>query len=183
MKQTVARFFIAILPTEDISKQVRIWQQELGDRYGAKASLRSPPHLTLHMPFQWKESREQQLIEGLSNFFGSTAPFLISLEGFGAFPPRVIYVNVKDTPELGACHKALTRFCRVNFDLHNSTYGDHPFRPHITLAFRDLRKSYFPKAWSEFSAKDFRVEFQVNQVCLLRHTGKEWTVYKEFKMA
>jgi 2'-5' RNA ligase len=182
MKQTIAKYFIAILPSAEISERVRSWQQELADRYGTKGSLRSPPHLTLHMPFQWKESREQELIDGLSTFCRKTLPFMVGLEGFGAFPPRVIYVNVKDNPELSAFQKELTRFCKTNFDLHNSTYADHPYHPLITLAFRDLRKPDFPAAWSDFSSKDFRVEFQVVQACLLRHTGKEWIVHREMEL-
>jgi 2'-5' RNA ligase len=66
--------------------------------------------------------------------------------------------------------------------LHNSTYGDEPYHPHMTLAFRDLRKSDFSKAWSDFSTKDLRVDFKVDGVTLLRHSGKEWVPHHELRL-
>ena len=41
-------------------------KQEFANRFNSKAALRSPPHITLHMPFKWKEEKEVKLIDVLS---------------------------------------------------------------------------------------------------------------------
>jgi 2'-5' RNA ligase len=182
IKNTLDRYFMAILPPDDIASRVRLWQEELATKFDTKASLRSPPHITLHMPFLWKESRERELIEGLTKHFETVTPFPVELNNFGAFPPRVIFVDIKPAPQLLDCQYALTKFCRVEFDLHNSNYRDYPFHPHMTLAFRDLRKAKFPSAWEEFRGREFRSEFAVSHAGLLKHTGKEWLVYHTFSL-
>jgi 2'-5' RNA ligase len=49
-----------------------------------------------------------------------------------------------------------------------------PFHPHITLAFRDLKKTMFEAAWNEFKEKSFQTSFVMNAIDLLKHDGKCW---------
>lgn len=182
MKETLQRYFIAILPANDISKEARTIQQEFLGNFNSKAALRSPPHITLHMPFGWKESKESELISALSGFFGSIKNFTISVDGFGAFPPRVIFMNVVRTGELLECQQNLTRFCRIHLNLFNAMYRDKPYHPHLTLAFRDLKKSAFSVAWPAFQSRSYRANFNVETAWLLKHSGKEWQSYQAFTL-
>jgi 2'-5' RNA ligase len=178
----IERYFLAIVPPDAIASRVRQWQLELAEKYSAKASLRSPPHITLHMPFIWKSKRGDELREGLKTYCRTTAPFTVTLEGVGAFPPSVIFVNVKATEELMLCQRNLGSFCRMNFNIHNAEYGDLPYHPHLTLAFRDLRKNDFPAAWQDFHHREFKESFTTSSICLLRHTGTEWAVFNEMAL-
>jgi 2'-5' RNA ligase len=182
MKAELGRYFLAIIPPDPLASVVRQWQLELATEFATKASLRSPPHITLHMPFQWKVKREQELCEALRDYFSKVLSLKVVLEGVGAFPPRVIFINVDKSEELVACQRGLARFCRANFDIRNSDYGDQPFHPHLTLAFRDLRKAVFPMAWEAFRSRSFRETFTASHVAILRHNGTEWTVHQQMPL-
>jgi 2'-5' RNA ligase len=176
------RYFLAIVPPESIVARARQLQLELAERFESKASLRSPPHVTLHMPFLWKLKREEELCAGLERHCAMTPSFQVSLDGVGAFPPRVIFINVEATGDLVACQRSLARFCRVTFDIHNSDYGDKPYHPHLTLAFRDLRKAIFPMAWESFHLREFKETFKASHIALLRHTGTEWAILRQMSL-
>jgi 2'-5' RNA ligase len=182
MKQAVRRYFIAVLPPPGVSAQVRALQTELSGQYQTRGALRSPPHITLHMPFNWRESKEAELIAPLAGFIAGVSPFTVFLKGYGAFAPRVIYLNVLSTSELTRFQQELSRFCRINLNLLNATPHDLPYHPHVTLAFRDLKKQEFFKAWEECRSRTYEKEFDVTNVHLLRHENNEWKSHHAFSL-
>jgi 2'-5' RNA ligase len=101
------------------------------------------------------------------------------LIGFAAFPPRVIYVQPAASLELHQLQKAVARAMRLSLNLFNADYQNRGFHPHITLAFRDLKKPRFHEAWEEFENKPFKASFPVVSVCLLKHNGISWDVFRE----
>jgi 2'-5' RNA ligase len=54
------------------------------------------------------------------------------------------------------------------------------FHPHITIAFRDLKKPTFYKAWEEYKSKTFSADFICNSFSLLKHQKDEWMVLTKF---
>jgi 2'-5' RNA ligase len=102
------------------------------------------------------------------------------LDGFAAFKPRVIFVNVLKTPELLAVQKALMEHLETSLELVNEVSKNRPFAPHLTVAFRDLTKPNFYKSWDEFKQQQLHFEFLVPQLTLLIHNGKFWEIYQEF---
>ena len=182
MNGSVRRYFIAILPPADISTEARTLQTELSKQYQTKGALRSPPHITLHMPFNWKERKEQELITTLSGFTTHMRPFPVSLKGYGSFAPRVIYLNVIPSGDLMKFQQELTHFCRINLNLLNATPREMPYHPHLTLAFRDLKKQEFLKAWEVCKPRPYEAEFVASGVHLLRHEGYEWKAHHEFDL-
>jgi len=176
-------YFIGIIPPKDSYDGACDLKHYFKECYNSKASLNSPPHITLHMPFQWKEEKENELIEKLETFSANIKNFNLQLSNFGSFPPRVIFIHVVPNEELSDLHKSLYRFAKRELNLFNANYKDLPFHPHITLAFRDLKKPMFVKAWEEFQTKEFKYQFNVDHFALLKHDGKTWEVYKEFLFA
>ena len=67
--------------------------------------------------------------------------------------------------------------------VHHAMYKDHGFHPHITVAFRDLKKSQFVKAWEEFEHKEFNDTLLTTSFSLLKHNGKIWEVYKKYSFS
>lgn len=173
-------YFIAIIPPAPIFEQAWILKHYFKDTYNSKASLNSPPHITLHMPFKWKETKEMKLISGLELFAEDHGSFAIQLENFNCFKPRVIYIDVIRSEPLNNLQRQLSKFCRTEFNLFNADHRDQPFHPHLTLAFRDLRKNMFLKAWEEFSVRKFEGNWPVNSFTLLKHDGSRWIPLKEF---
>jgi 2'-5' RNA ligase len=135
------------------------------------------------MPFRWKEKKEEAMVALFHQFARQFDPFKVCLDNFGCFAPRVIFINVAASEALGHFHKSLERFCKRELNLFNANYREEPFHPHLTLAFRDLKKDVFKTAWEEFSPKEFKAAFMADRLTLLRHNGKLWEVFREFRLA
>lgn len=152
------------------------------EKYNSKASLNSPPHVTLHMPFQWKEEKENILIERIAAFAQMQKPFEMSVLNFGSFEQRVIFIDVVRNEALENLQHELKRFCKKELDLFNANYKEHAYHPHVTLAFRDLKKSEFVKAWEEFKDKKYSATFPVNSIVLFKHDGERWQLFSKFNL-
>ena len=175
-----ALYFVAIIPPSPIYEEALGLKNHFKEKYQSKASLNSPPHITLHMPFQWKEDKEDELLSTFEKLSPVVKPFKLKLSGFGSFPPRVLFIDVDKNESLVNLHQNIHHQCKRELNVFNANYKDKAFHPHLTLAFRDLKKPMYAKAWEEFEHKDFNTEFSVDKFALLKHNGKVWEVYKEF---
>ena len=57
-----ALYFLAIIPPSPLYEEALELKNYFKENYQSKASLNSPPHITLHMPFQWKQEKEEDLV-------------------------------------------------------------------------------------------------------------------------
>ncbi len=178
----LTQYFIAIVPPSPVYDEALEQKQYFKDHYQSKASLNSPPHITLHMPFRWREDKEEELVQQLNQFASNIQPFSITLDNFSSFPPRVIFINVIKSPELEQLYLDLKRFCKRELNLFNADYKEQPFHPHLTLAFRDLKKPNYQRAWHEFEQKKYRADFLAKSITLLKHDGKTWQVFQDFAL-
>lgn len=181
MKPDFQKYFIAILPSSAISDEARGRQKEFELRYDSKAAMRSPPHITLHMPFRWKQWKEDDLMSTLSEFFSTAVPFTVDVDGFGCFSPGVIFMNIIHSEGLMSHQRSLALFCRNRLGLFNTNHQDRPFHPHITLAFRDLKKHAFADAWNNYRERAYKSAFEVTSACLLKHDGRLWHPHHHFQ--
>lgn len=175
-------YFIALIPPSPIYDQALEQKFYFKDHFNSKASLNSPPHITLHMPFRWKEQKENELAEKLRTFIKNFEPIKVCLDNYSSFPPRVIFINVVKTVALENLQKGIHKFCKKELNLFNANYKELPFHPHVTLAFRDLKKPSYQKAWNEFENREYKAEFIADRIDLLKHNGRVWHVFKEFNL-
>lgn len=164
------KYFIAIIPPEPIAGELYKLKEYFRDKYKSKASLNSPTHITVHMPFEY--DNEEKLVRILKKFHHGKIH--VELKDFGCFEPRVIFVDVVKDPALDNVQQQLMSFCKTELNLFNSQYGDQPFHPHVTLAFRDLKKPAFFEAWQEFKEKKYSAAFDATRLSLMKHDGKFW---------
>lgn len=176
------KYFIAIVPPEPLLSDIQNIKQSIFDNYQSKGALRSPGHITLHMPFSFDESKEAKLIECLNEFEFKTV-FPISLKNFDCFEPRVIFINVQEQNELFELQKKLVSHVKRHLNIFNQSDDMRGFHPHITIAFRDLKKAVFYKVWEEYKTKSFSETFTCNSFALLKHQKDEWVVLKQFDIA
>lgn len=174
------RYFVAIIPGEPVYSEVVAIKKYFEQRHRSKAALGSPPHITLHMPFLWKENKEQRLFDAMQQLATHQQSFSITLKNFGAFPPRVIYIDLLPEQQLTQLQQRVRSVFKKELNLINTNYKDLPFHPHMTVAFRDLRKEEFLSAWKTFETKAFEASVLVNSIALLKHDGKQWHVYQQF---
>lgn len=173
-------FFIALLPPTEIQQEITEIKQHFAKVYESRAALRSPPHITLQPPFKWEMENVEVLENSLQDFVATQGLIPVTLLGFGAFPPRVIYIKPLKTPELMAIQKALMNHLKTSLGLVDKVSATRPFSPHLTVAFRDLTKPNFRDAWQQYEHKELHFEFVAPQLTLLLHNGKCWEIYQEF---
>lgn len=173
------KYFIALVIPEPFQSQVMAFKEYVREHFNSKGALRSPAHITLHMPFEWKEEKEEMLIETLQQFKFKPA-FQVELKNFACFEPRVVYVDVAKNETLNLLQRDLVKHVKTNLGLMNEAENMRGFHPHATIAFRDLNKAKFQLAWSHFKSQTYNGNFPADRFHLLKHVNEKWEVYKEF---
>jgi 2'-5' RNA ligase len=180
LAQSKSRFFIALLPPPEIQDYVKAIQQYFADRYASRGAQKSPPHMTIQPPFEWLPEQVPVLEQCLSTFANNRESVPVTLNGFGAFPPRVIYINVLKTHELLTLQADLIAHLETLLGIVDPVSKTRAFSPHMTVAFRDLTRQNFKAAWPEFQQRQLHFDFKADYLTLLLHDGKRWNVSAEF---
>jgi 2'-5' RNA ligase len=173
-------YFIALLPPKNVQEIATKIKQEFAEKYQSKAALKSPPHITLQAPFEWDKHRVDLLEDCLREFTQVESEIPLILNGFAAFKPRVIYMNVLKTPELLTIQKNLTNYLESSLNIVDQRSKNRPFSPHLTVGFRDLTKDNFHQAWLKFEHQPIYFEFTIATLTLLIHNGHCWQISREF---
>lgn len=172
------KYFIAIVLPEPLLSKIEAIKQDLFQQHGLKGALRCPSHITLHRPFVWKGEKENLLIEKLKTFKFKDK-FEVELQHFAFFEPRVIYVDVLPNETLNQLHKHLSSFSKKELKLFNESDDLRGFHPHVTVAFRDLKKPKFYELQADFIQKKLEARFNYVDFSLLKLEGK-WEVLHSF---
>jgi len=173
-------YFIALIPGSDLRDRVRIVKERMKVLYKAVHALKSPAHITLQMPFKRYSSDEPGMTEAFRKFAAEEYPFEVSLDGFGAFVPRVIYINITEPGPVRELHSRLKTMLISELGFSPAEVMKD-VQPHITVATRDLTKTAFSEAWPEIRNEEFKGTFLAGSIFLLKHNGMCWDIFREFK--
>lgn len=172
-------YFIALLPPEELREQIKELKLDMAARFSARHALKLPAHITLQPPFKWKPEQEEILTGALNELCLEQPKFPVVLDGFGSFPPRVIFINIKNKEPVVELYERLQKkMSTLTTEAGSRRSG---FQAHITLATRDLEKVVFPAAREYLSQQSFIASFEARSISLLKHNGKRWVVNKDFK--
>jgi len=173
-------YFIAILPHKELQSEVTELKKYISANFHSKASLSSPPHITLYPPFKANTEIEKKITNSLSDFAPKQIQFEIVLNGFGCFKPKTIFIKPEENISLNKVQSDLLLHLKSTINLSDPR-NEKPYHPHMTIATRDFEKSMFFKAWDEVSIKEFYRSFNVSSIALLKHNGKIWDILQEFE--
>ncbi|MGB3695496.1 MAG: 2'-5' RNA ligase family protein [Spirulinaceae cyanobacterium] len=182
MSESQHRFFIALLPSVEVQDYANQVKQQFVEVYNSRAAQNSPPHITLQPPFLWQKENLPPLEKSLQEFAQNQFPIPITFSGFGAFSPRVIYLNVSKTPELLQIKQELEIHLQNNLGIVHKEPKNRQFTPHLTVVSRGLSKENFSLAWQEYKNKELYLKCTIAQLTLLIYNGKNWEIKKEFSL-
>ncbi|MDQ6481363.1 2'-5' RNA ligase family protein [Dyadobacter sp. LHD-138] len=172
-------YFIAIVLPEELAQHVIEVQQDIAYRFQSQKALKVMPHITLKAPFPLSAADHDDLLQWFSDLSVKVSQFTINLKGFDAFRnPKhpVIYIKPVPNPDLMDLQKVLIRQFYSAFNNTAASGTEASFKPHVTVAYRDLEPEAFNNAWPEFVTKPFSGSFSVNRFQLLQHDRRKWNV-------
>lgn len=175
-------FFIAVLPPDEVQRTVTAFKNHIAEKWGPRHALNSPPHLTLQPPFEWPEHDLDALKDCLNHFAARQTSFAIDLDGFGSFPPRVVFIKPLKNKLLNQLFHHLVTCLERELGFSDPR-NRRPFHPHMTIAHRDLDESDFPDVWAYFREKNYKCRFETNALTLLRNVRGKWEVEEMFSFA
>lgn len=176
-------YFIAIIPSKEISDAITVFKSDFAHRFESKAALRVIPHVTLKAPFKLPVSSHSDLQQWFRNLSFNSGSFQIELKNFGAFRNKkhpVIYVQPILNASLFSLQKEIIRSFRFSFEEIIIMETELNFTPHITIAYRDLSFDKFLEGWKEYEMKEYQAVFEVSSFHLLQHSGIAWEVVDTF---
>lgn len=176
------RFFIALIPNPEIQQYANHIKQHFAEVYNSSGAQQSPPHITLQPPFRWQEDNLPLLQQNLKEFAQTKVPIPIKFSNFGAFPPKVIFINVLKTPELLQIKQDLQIHLKRSLGIVHKEPRNRQFNPHLTVAFRDLSKQNFSLAWQKYQHQELNFNCIISQLTLLIHKGGKWEINQEFPL-
>ena len=166
-------YFIAISPIGRTKERIDDVKEDIYQKFGLKGAFRSPPHITLQMPFKKTPTKIKAIIEDLEEFAKDFSPFHIALDGFNCFPPRVVYIEVVHNEILNEIQHQLVKVMKAHQILF-ANYKNQAYHPHITVAFRDMKKKVFPQVWETYKEQELKESFLAEGITLYKHNGKIW---------
>jgi 2'-5' RNA ligase len=176
------RYFIALLPPQNIQSEIQEIQQHFEVTYHLRRKANSPPHITIQPPFEWEAENLILLTKTLAEFSQNQPSVSISLAGFAAFKPRVIFIQPLKTPELMQLQQSLKIHLETTLGIVKQEPPGRSFSPHITVAFCNPKKSDFKRAWPEAKAREFTTNFSISQLTLLIYKNRYWHICQEFEL-
>jgi 2'-5' RNA ligase len=172
MKGT-GKYFIGLLLPPAFESQINMLKQGIAAQFQVKFALLSPAHLTLKMPFRYKEAKERELGLRLTTLLETQAPFQLQLAGIGHFGRRNIHQQVAPSESLVQLQTMLRSFCKRSLHLVEEL-SDRNFQPHVTLAYKDLKPTHFEEVLAFARENAGHGVFLVEQAYLLKKVEGRW---------
>lgn len=175
-------YLLALLPPEDLTSQIDEIRVSCSEKFGVMKALKPPVHITLYRPFRIEEDFENNIIGLIQSAASGMQPFRQDLENFEAFDTHAIVIRALNNPDILKLNSCISSvFRKHGIDLHPS--DNHPFRPHLTIAYRDIKPEVFPVIWDEYKDMKFKRSFIADHFSLLKHDGKQWNIIKNFPLS
>ena len=178
-------YFIAIIPPKEVCDEITDLKKDVAARFESKAALRIIPHITLKAPFQLPASDRDSVLDWFQTRVISVSPFVQELKNFGSFKngrTPVMFVKPVMNDGLHQLQKEVLQNFANHFSAQQIMKSETDFHPHITIGYRDLRRSMFKQAWAEYRLKQYSATFTVTGFHLLQHDGHVWNSISNFSL-
>ena len=171
----LGKYFVGLLPPASLEAQFNLLKQGFAEQFQVKYALQAPAHLTLKMPFLYKETKEGELAVRLTTLLEKQEPFLLQLTRIGHFGKRNIHQQVAPSESLMQLQTTLRSFCKRSLHLVEEL-SDRNFQPHLTLAYKDLKPIHFEEVLEFARQNAIQGDFLVERAYLFKKVENRWQV-------
>lgn len=186
------KFAIISYFDEETTKEVRKVQEALSEITGSKGSLVAwAPHITVGSGIVVEEKQLENLYTQIESFVKNFSVTKIETRDYSfmdnwsgsklGLSPYVVYIKPVDYGTLETVASFFEKEIKPNY----SAWYDQPwpFRPHITVAYKDLSEEGYKKAQEFLQGKTFERNITIDNVCLaVEGEGGLWEEFKRFKL-
>ncbi|SFO33946.1 2'-5' RNA ligase [Algoriphagus ornithinivorans] len=177
--KNMQKYFLAILPPQEFLEKVEELKLHLREKFNVKYALKSPAHVTVKMPFSYDEHKEEKLASMLQDFCSNKSTFGMRVKGVDTFGKRVIFLDIKAEQDLYTFQSDLKKFLKTQVHLPDEL-SDRNYHPHMTVAFKDLKRQIFEAVFQEVKEAKLESEFQVSELTLLKRLDGKWSPHMNF---
>ncbi len=175
------RIGFGILLDDESHNFAREVELELCDKFDLCWGLRQSPHITIKAPFE--TNTLTPFIDYLESLAEETTPFNIELNGFNYFTPRVIFLDVKENPELKKLHLRILKDLEVKFNVKPGEFEGEKVKFHSTLALQDVTEEKFKEAKEFLKKYKPRFTFKAETLGVFYHLGDAgWVVVRRIRL-
>jgi 2'-5' RNA ligase len=183
MKYNTSLYMFAIMPPDGLASTIHQLRQEFFQFFKFRKALKPPVHITLFDPFlipiELSQAFEQYIAQ-IQHWASTQSPFMIDLRNFNFFNNRehpVVYIDVINNFSIKKFYAGF-----INQLTKYKLKRDDPrsFKPHITIGYKDIPPTAFPKIKEHYSKKNFGSSFTCNTFYLWKHDGNNWQVIKTY---
>jgi 2'-5' RNA ligase len=177
-------YFIALIPDRELRGQIRPFKLDFAERFESCKALKVYTHITMKAPFKCSGYGREEMLDWFAAMHLQQKPFHLYLNGFGAFRNKhhpVVYIKPEPSRDLLNMQRKL--MVGFNSILPANVHSvDKAFRPHMTVAYRDLTPENFSLSWQEYKDKPFYEVFDVHSIYLLEHDTRKWNLIDTHKL-
>ncbi len=167
-------FYISILCPDAVENKVKVFKDYMLEKFACKAAAKSPAHITIIPPFRAEDDLIPSLLDFVTTFNIGVVPFDISLNGYGQFGDRVLFIDVAPNESL----QSLEKECSAEFNekFPSIIFRTKPdFNPHITLATRDIPEGKISEARQYFETQhSIEESFEAASLALMKLDNGWW---------
>jgi len=174
-------YYIAVILPEPVQSEITQFKLEAQKLFNSSKALNSPAHITLVPPFKIEGKYETILKKYLDDTLRGKKSIYAQLNGWGKFDRHAIYIKVEEEPRLTQLRNLLLERYEQFLD-KNRNYDKKKFVPHVTVAFRDIKKDIFDEVWKYFSAKKYFRVVKLQDIAILKHNGRKWQIFYTYKL-
>ncbi|MCX7743264.1 MAG: 2'-5' RNA ligase family protein [Flavobacteriales bacterium] len=170
-------YFVALVLPEPVLSRVEAFKQLIAKKFGSKACLKAPAHITLIPPFWFTD--DQRVIAALRSFTWNE-PIKLHLNGYGTFGKKVLYIKPEPNEKLNLLQQSIKTHFECVLELKNKKNKKLPFVPHITIGNRDWNEAQFNAARDYFNQYiPFEAICFFTSMSLLKFEGQKWQVLED----
>jgi len=164
-------------PPYRIRNEINALREDLAERFSSKNALSWEPHITLAHRVLIPGDKLEGRLTDIKTLCRITKPIrirtvdleLFEIKGTSLKHPYAIVLEVEVSDALRAVNEKINK--EIYEGLERPSMKDETYRPHITLAYRDLTKENYLKAIDFFRDNPInsRFKFELDNLVLIRH--------------
>lgn len=180
MKST---YILLILLPIEIRNKVEEVRDSIASVFPTITKSSLPPHITLLPAFKTDnkgiETFKSSLISYLTK--NKTQTITISTNNFIALPNTNLSIDLEKNEQILKLRNEL-KLWLISLKITPQKREKYHYAPHITIRNKFRKKADFRELLNQFQSKEFKVNFDLNEIILFGKCDEAWKQLEQFKL-